>query len=125
MAQPRKFRVLVIDDEPDILESIELMLKEHRHIEVMTAQTAEHAVSLLSRADGVIADCVLPQISELENSLRRSGKPVIRMSGRIFRASNLEISKPFTEQQLLDSVEMLQFFSNANRSPGNLKRGSK
>jgi len=111
MPKSEKFKVLIVDDEPDILEAIEFMLSDQKNLMVLTAVTAEHAIKLLPFVDGVIADCVLPHSSELDSIFKKCGKPVIRMSGKISRATNLAMPKPFTSDQLKESIEMLKFFS--------------
>ena len=108
---PHKFRVIVVDDERDILDSIQEMLHGQENIEILTAQTAELAIALLPQVDGVIADVVIPNAPELDRIFRNSGKPIIRMSGKINRATNLALPKPFTAQQIKESIVMLKFFS--------------
>jgi CheY-like chemotaxis protein len=109
------FRILVLDDELEILELISRMLESVTGIHLVTAQTVERAIHLLNEVDGIIADCVLPEVDVFNRRIIEAPKPLIRMSGKIDRATNLEILKPFTYQQLIGAVEMLQFFHAPKR----------
>jgi DNA-binding response OmpR family regulator len=57
----KRVRVLVVDDEPQILRALETNLRAAGY-EVLTAETAEQALSAtaLQRPDAVILDLVLP-----------------------------------------------------------------
>ena len=112
MNPKKKFRVLVVDDEPEILSIIQSMVSGQDQIEVLTAETVSQAIRLLTDVDGVIADCVLPESKDLDQHFLHCKKPVIRMSGRLRRAPNLSIPKPFTEKQILDAIDLLRFFSS-------------
>jgi hypothetical protein len=75
-------------------------------------------MELLPKVDVVIADCIMPEIEVFDRLVRDTHKPVARMSGLPVRATNMEISKPFTKKQILETVEMLRFF----HSPSKLRR---
>ena len=85
MSQPRT-RVLVVDDEPSVLLEISGALK--RHYDVVTAQSAEEAESILAkeRIDLLLTDLRLPGNDGLH--LLESAKtvspdlPVVIMSGQ-------------------------------------------
>jgi DNA-binding response OmpR family regulator len=110
-----KFRILIVDDEPDILDVICDVLTKIVDLEVVTAQNGEEAKKLLPTVDAVIADCLFPDCQLFERALAASGKPAIRMSGKIDRATNLELPKPFKSRQLINAVEMLRFFHSPDR----------
>ena len=112
MKPGRPFKVLIVDDEPEILECIRDMLIDKKDIEIFTTASAEEGISLLPHVDAVLADCVFPQVEEFNETVKRLGKPIIRMSGKVRRATNLEIPKPFSAKQVRSSIEMLRFFHN-------------
>ncbi len=60
-------KILIVDDEPDILELVRLMLESDRYV-VATTQSAEAAAQLISkeRPDLLLLDVVLPGMSGLE-----------------------------------------------------------
>ena len=121
MLDVRKFRVLIVDDELEMLAGIAGLLRTRTDLEVFTAQTADQAIELLPGVDAVIADCVFPDSERFNRLADRSGKPIIRMSGLVANTVNLELSKPFTKQQLRDSVELLRFLHSGS-GPRDLRR---
>ncbi len=110
MLNQSKFRILIVDDESDILDALSHLLAKVDGIEVFTAQNAEDAIRFLPQVDAIIADCIFPEVAAFERHLKRLGKPNVRMSGKITRAENFELAKPFTAKQVRDSVELLRFF---------------
>ncbi len=105
----KAFALLVVDDDVDFLAAIRTALSRVKGLQLLTAATAEGAARLLPEADAVLADCIFPYASEFEAMVRQSGKPLARMSGKVDRATNLELKKPFSKQDLLRTVEYLRF----------------
>jgi DNA-binding response OmpR family regulator len=103
------FRLLVLDDEQTLLSAMVLRLEKVKNLQVFSASTAEEGLRLLPQVDAILADCVFPQASMFEEAVRKSGKPIVRMSGKIERGLNLTLHKPFSGEELLDVVQMLQF----------------
>jgi len=103
------FTLLVIDDDIDFLTAVRTALRGVRGLRLLTTSTAEGGAQLLFEADAVLADCIFPYASEFEAMVRKSGKPLARMSGKVDRATNLELKKPFSKRDLLRTVEYLRF----------------
>ena len=106
---PKSFTLLLVDDDLDFLSALRNVLKDTQGVRLLTASTAESASQLLPQADAVLADCVFPYATEFESIVRKSGKPLARMSGKVDRALNLELKKPFSRKQLLETVQLLRF----------------
>jgi hypothetical protein len=103
------FTLLIVDDDADFLLAIRAALNGMRGLRLLTSSTAEGGVQLLMEADAVLADCVFPYSAEFESIVRKSGKPLARMSGKVDRATNLELKKPFSRKDLIQTVEYLRF----------------
>lgn len=97
-------RILVADDEPEILELLQEVLARQGH-EVMTVVEGTEALASVStfRPDVVIVDITMPGLSgpEVLDALRRAGSeiPVIAISGHpdiVSQAFSAVISKPFS-----------------------------
>jgi putative two-component system response regulator len=116
-------RILVVDDDPDILTLEERILKREGY-EVVTAMDGESAMAMIRshEFDLVLLDIMMPGIDgfEVSRSLRKEseGKPVpvvfvtarddadsmregFRSGGTVF------LSKPFTANQLLRVVNSI------------------
>lgn len=112
-------RILVIDDEPDILLLLRMVLEEEGHDSLLAAD-GESAVARLEReaVDLVLLDVCMPVMDGwqvLENIRARSAPPpVIVISGRSLpgdhrRAKELGavdyVRKPFDPIELLATIE--------------------
>jgi|GEM_PF-2631504 len=106
---PKNFTLLLVDDDLDFLAALRHVLKETQGLRLLTASTAESASQLLPQADAVLADYMFPYAAEFEGIVRKSGKPLARMSGKVDRALNLELKKPFSRKQLPETVQLLRF----------------
>jgi two-component system KDP operon response regulator KdpE len=107
-------RVLVVDDEPQILRALHINLRA-RHYEVLTAATAAEALATAaaSNPDLVILDLGLPDLDGVEviRGLRGwSTAPIVILSGRNDSADKVEaldagaddyLTKPFGVDELL------------------------
>ena len=107
-------RVLVVDDEPQILRALRINLKA-RHYEVLTAATGSDAlrVAAAQPPDLVILDLGLPDLDGVDvvRGLRGwSAAPIIILSGRSGSADKVDaldagaddyVTKPFGVDELL------------------------
>jgi two-component system alkaline phosphatase synthesis response regulator PhoP len=132
-----KKRVLIADDDPDVLEVIKAIL-EHEGLHVRTARDGEQAFKLLRKHkfDAVILDLVMPKVSGLKllQLMRRSSRlkdtPVMLITGNLLEKKRLEengstnlanelLTKPFNTRDLIKKVKAL-----ANSEPAKLKKPS-
>jgi two-component system KDP operon response regulator KdpE len=107
-------RVLVVDDEPQILRALRINLRV-RHYEVYTAASGAEALEVAGRhpPDLVILDLGLPDLGGVEviQGLRGwSTAPIVVLSGRADSADKVEaldagaddyVTKPFSIDELL------------------------
>ena len=107
-------RVLVVDDEPQILRALRINLRV-RQYEVLTAATGAEALDVAGRhpPDLIILDLGLPDLSGLEviQGLRGwTSVPIVVLSGRADSADKVEaldvgaddyVTKPFSMDELL------------------------
>jgi len=116
-------RVLVVDDEPNILLSLEFLMQQ-AGFEVTTAEDAERAQALIQQQppDLILLDISLPGMSgfDLLEQLRAAeatadlpvimltahGREVEKEKGMALGASDY-ITKPFSTRELVSRVEAL------------------
>jgi DNA-binding NtrC family response regulator len=115
-----KKRVLVIDDDPQILELIQIILEDEGH-EVTTLSSGRRAVETVTdaRPDLVLLDIVMQSRHGMEvlAELRQAAPdvPVVLLSGAVTQVSDMPdiaralgaydfIEKPFDAQHLVDVV---------------------
>jgi DNA-binding response OmpR family regulator len=111
-------RVLLVDDEPDLVESLAMALEGH--FEIRTAHNGKEALEVLDREpiDAIVLDLMMPVMSgdELiaELAARGSTVPVIVASAsRNVEARCKELGiehclqKPYRLQKLLDHLNAL------------------
>ncbi|MDP9329443.1 MAG: response regulator [Actinomycetota bacterium] len=125
-------RVLVIDDEPDILLLCRVNL-EHAGHEAIEAASGEHGLALLreQRPDAVVLDLMLPTIDGfdvlkvLELERASVDVPIVVLtakSGEQDRRTSFEIgadefiAKPFSPESLLDVLDELIAMSPRDRA---------
>jgi DNA-binding response OmpR family regulator len=130
MPKPTTKKILVVDDEADILHFLELVLRE-RGYDVLTAANGRQAVELArdARPDLVLLDIMMPQMDgwEVLKLLRVDDAtatiPVAMVSARTDpkdRVQGLQegaadyICKPFALDDLLAKVDAI--FTHANAS---------
>ena len=107
-------RVLVVDDEPQILRALRINLRV-RQYDVLTAATGAEALDVAGKhpPDLVVLDLGLPDLSGLEviEGLRGwTSAPIVVLSGRADSADKVEaldvgaddyVTKPFSMDELL------------------------
>jgi len=120
--EPPASTILVVDDDPDLLQSLRVLLESYDY-QVIMASNAAAAVAAVSEQgpDLVLTDIYMPDADgfELINALRQHNLsvPVIAMSGggRVGSYDNLSIAthlgaaavidKPFSNASLIDTIE--------------------
>lgn len=114
---PDTHHILIVDDEPDIVEVVELYLSRSGY-RVTVAQDGQAAIDALKAElpDLVVLDLMLPEIDGLEitRRLRAEGNtPIIMLTSRkeeMDRILGLELgaddymTKPFSPQELVSRV---------------------
>lgn len=116
-------RVLVVDDDPDILTLVRAWLKRdgHRVAATSSAQEALSAVEEKGCPDVCVVDVAMPDMSgfELVQALHKRPEtkdvPVIFLSARVLpedieagkAIGSVYLTKPFVGQALLDAVKKL------------------
>ena len=124
--------VLVVDDDPDLLQSLRVLLEAYDYT-VMMAPNAAAAIAAVSerQPDLVLTDIYMPDADgfELINSLREHHVmvPVVAMSGggRVGGYDNLSVAthlgaaavidKPFSNASLIETIERVLSGHKAER----------
>ncbi|HLK15292.1 MAG TPA: response regulator transcription factor [Fimbriimonadaceae bacterium] len=133
----RQMKVLVIDDEPAIVETIETKLRKEGFT-VFTAESAEDGMRLVRRVkpDLLVLDIMLPQRSGLElcRAIRReSSTPIIFLSAKAAesdRVRGLELGgddyivKPFNLNELVARVRAVLRRASGDQLPEIVERGN-
>jgi len=116
----KSIRVLVVDDEPQVCQSVEKILKRKGyHIEqALCVSSALEMIEKEERLDLIIADLMMPQAGGMEllktTKDRWPNIPVLIITGYASIASAVEatrlgaagyIPKPFTPEELEDAVK--------------------
>jgi len=113
---------LVVDDDPDLLQSLRVLLESYEYQVIMAANAAAAIAAVSAQSpDLVLTDIYMPDADgfELINALRRHNVtvPVIAMSGggRVGNYDNLSIAthlgaaavidKPFSNASLIETIE--------------------
>ena len=122
MASIAKKRVLLVDDDPELLESVRIALTM-RGYEVLTACDGAEALARVERdrPDLMVLDLVMPRRSGLTvlDRMHRTAMrstPIIMMTGTDeerhrdaakLRGVSVFLSKPFAIEQLLSAVDTI------------------
>ena len=129
MSQGMKKKILVVDDEEDILHFLELVLREKGY-DVVTAAGGQEALTRaqIEKPDLVLLDIMMPQMDgwEVLKLLRveadTAAIPVAMLSARTEAKDRVQglqegavdyICKPFSLQDLLSKIEAI--FAEAGR----------
>lgn len=125
LVEPRRARVLVVDDDPGVANTLRAMLEAHH--EVKSVESGREALKILmsdEEFDVVFCDLVMPEINgidlycALELNRPHKAERVVFMTGGVFtteaqrflaEVKNRRIEKPFSlariEQLLAEAVE--------------------
>lgn len=118
--KPERKRVLVVDDEPKIIEVVKAYL-ETRGFEVCEAKTGLEALEQFDRIDPclIILDLMLPDVSgeEVCGRIRKKSRvPVIMLTAKVEDDEVVQglalgaddyVTKPFSPRQLMARVDAL------------------
>jgi len=119
MNDTKRPTVLVIDDDPQLLELIRIMLEEEGYTVHLAPDGSEGIRQLeQNKPDVILTDIIMPQMEGIEflGALRKSGEliPVVAMSGhavgrQFLKAAHLlgareSLHKPFSRQELVDGM---------------------
>jgi len=108
--------VLVVDDEPNILEPVKAYL-EQQGFGVLTAERGQDALQLACKADIILLDLMLPDISgeDVCRKIRETSKvPIIMLTAKAAESSQLNglsmgaddyVTKPFSLKLLAARIE--------------------
>lgn len=116
-------RILIVDDEPNIVLSLEFLMRSH-DFEVRSADSGETALSMLAdfRPDLVLLDVMLPHPGGFEVCRRIRADPALAGTRVVFlsardRAIEQErgralgadayLTKPFSTRELIETVRAL------------------
>ena len=113
-------KILIVDDEPDMLKLLEMILKEKTPYETVTTNNPLEALDLVKRGgfDAVIADLKMPGLDgvELLDAIKQVDEdiPVIIITAYGTVESAVEsmqkggfdfITKPFRKEQILYTID--------------------
>jgi DNA-binding response OmpR family regulator len=116
-------KVLIVDDEPNIVTSLEFLMRKNRY-EVQVARDGGEALGLVERfrPDVVLLDVMMPVWSGLEVCRRIRANPELRgvkivmltARGReserdrgLAAGANAYVTKPFSTKELVSTVREL------------------
>lgn len=116
-------KVLIVDDEPNIVLSVEFLMQREGH-EVMTASDGQEATELLAtaRPDLMILDVMMPRkngfevCAEVRADPELSGMPILMLTAKgreaemkkgISLGADAYITKPFSTHDLVAKVHEL------------------
>jgi DNA-binding response OmpR family regulator len=116
------YRVLIVDDEPNIVVSLEFLMRR-RGYQTRVAPTGEEALTAVEEfaPDVVLLDVMLPGMDgyEVAQELREGGRQDVRIvmltaKGRetevakgMAVGADLYVTKPFSTRELVDQVARL------------------
>lgn len=123
-----KKRILIIDDEEDLVETMEMALEAHGY-SVMTALDGEDGLkkSTQERPDVIVLDIMMPKMNgyqvcwELKNHDETKSLKVIMLTAKTQESDKFwgyetgadeYITKPFEMQELIQKIEELTNQSN-------------
>lgn len=120
--EARRLKVVVIEDQPDIVDLIELILARKGY-EVLRAYTAEEGLRLVQehRPDVVLLDLMMPQTTgwDVHRAMQQAPElrriPVVYVTAKASASDRLRaleeqgaagyVTKPFGPGELLEAIE--------------------
>ncbi|MCG7871306.1 MAG: response regulator [Candidatus Thiodiazotropha lotti] len=116
-------KILIVDDEPNIVFSVEFLMKRSGY-EVVSAADGEQAMQLLADEvpDLMILDVMMPRkngfevCAEVRNDQRLSDLPILMLSAKgrdaeikkgLSLGADAYITKPFSTHELVEKVNQL------------------
>jgi DNA-binding response OmpR family regulator len=130
-------KLLIVDDEPTILETVEIKMRKEGHT-TFTADSAEEGMRLYRRVrpDLILLDIMLPHRSGYDfcRAVRKdSATPIIFMSARAEEADRVKglelggddyVTKPFNLNELAARVKAVHRRSTGDASEGAVQSGN-
>ncbi|MCG7995665.1 MAG: response regulator [Candidatus Thiodiazotropha taylori] len=116
-------KILIVDDEPNIVFSVEFLMKRSGY-EVVSAADGEQAMQLLTDEipDLMILDVMMPRkngfevCADVRNDQRLADLPILMLSAKgrdaeikkgLSLGANAYITKPFSTHELVEKVNQL------------------
>ncbi|MCG8035706.1 MAG: response regulator [Candidatus Thiodiazotropha taylori] len=116
-------KILIVDDEPNIVFSVEFLMKRSGY-EVVSAADGEQAMQLLTDEipDLMILDVMMPRkngfevCADVRNEQRLADLPILMLSAKgrdaeikkgLSLGANAYITKPFSTHELVEKVNQL------------------
>ena len=121
VGRPRRWTILVVDDEPDMLENVARILQRGPYV-CLTASSARDALALLDRErlDLILTDLRMPGIDGLrlirEAKRLRPATPIVMVTAyaadsaaqaALLAGATALLTKPFTAAQLLETTRKI------------------
>lgn len=117
-------RVLIVDDEPNILLSLDYLLRKNKH-EVLVARNGTEALDILLNADTeiVLLDIMMPDVDGYEICKRIKEDPktnhikVIFLSAKskktdiekgLSLGADMYLLKPFSNKEIVERIKQLE-----------------
>ncbi|NES86508.1 MAG: response regulator transcription factor, partial [Moorea sp. SIO2B7] len=124
MTEKEKEKLLLVDDEPGVRESVQAYLEDNEEFQVQVASNANEAWDLLQKEtpDLVISDIMMPQVDgyqflkKLREDPRFKALPVVFLTARGMTSDRIQgyqagcdayLSKPFDPEELEAIVKNL------------------
>jgi signal transduction histidine kinase/DNA-binding response OmpR family regulator len=120
--EPDRYEILLIEDNPDVVEYLNACLKDHYHLDFAYNGQAGIEKALETIPDLIISDVMMPikdgfeVVETLKNDERTSHIPIILLTAKADVESRLTglrqgadayLSKPFHQEELLVTLENL------------------
>jgi DNA-binding response OmpR family regulator len=123
MGMVQKIKVLIVDDEPNILLSLEFLMKKEGYL-VYIARDGEEAFEILKREQPniVLLDIMMPKVdgyqvcSFIKNNPKTEQTKVVFLSAKSKEAdikkgyeygADLYLSKPFSTRELVKKIAIM------------------
>jgi two-component system response regulator VicR len=115
-------KIMVVDDEPDLLEVVKLILESDGY-QVVTASSGQEALNIIEKEkpDLVLLDIIMPKMdgwevfSRIKSNIKTHDIPVIMLTAKDQRIDKLiglhvvrvddYITKPFGRAELLERIK--------------------
>jgi len=118
-APPRRYRILVVDDEPMITSALQRILADHEVVVLHSARPAIDAIASGVRYDAILCDLMMPQMNglDLHDEIARiapdqAARTIVMTGGtfsvdvraRLVESGVVQIDKPFDVDRLRELV---------------------
>lgn len=117
------YKVLIVDDEPNILLSLEFLMKKNG-FEIFVARDGGEALEIIKSnvPDLIILDIMMPEVDgyevcqKIKNDRELSAMKIVFLSAKVMKddikkgyemGADLYITKPFSTRKLMKQVDEL------------------